>query len=99
MDEVETDLFSGLLKLGGALLEEFVDRSGDGDLGEQLVDDEQHVVRRLPEKHGRRYLWIFGELTFQRFVYGTREGQKIEAVPLDAQLGLPNGEFSYVLED
>lgn len=35
----------------------------------------------------------------RRRVYGTREGQKIEAVPLDARLGLPAGDFSYVLED
>lgn len=57
------------------------------------------VLRRLPEHHSRRYVSIFGELTIERRVYGTREGQKIEAVPLDARLGLPAGEFSYVLED
>ncbi len=97
--QLETDLFSGLLKLGLAFLETFVEKSGDGDVGEELVDDQQHTVRRLPEKHHRRYLSVFGELSIQRFVYGTREKQKIEAVPLDAQLGLPAGEFSYVLEN
>jgi uncharacterized protein UPF0236 len=38
-------------------------------------------------------------LTITRVVYGTREGQKIECVPLDGRLGLPEGDFSYVLED
>lgn len=57
------------------------------------------IVRRLPEPHRRRYLSIFGELTITRVVYGIREGQKIELVPLDERLGLPEGEFSYVLED
>src|SRR2546423_1600100 len=46
----------------------------------------------------RRYVSIFGELTFERTVYGTRAKQKIQAVPLDAQLGLPEGDFSYLLQ-
>jgi hypothetical protein len=53
----------------------------------------------LPERHDRRYVSIFGELTIDRVVYGTREGQRIERVPLDERLGLPEGDFSYVLED
>jgi hypothetical protein len=57
------------------------------------------TLKRLPDPHSRRYVSIFGELEITRFVYGTREGQAIEAVPLDAQLGLPAGDFSYVLED
>jgi hypothetical protein len=32
-------------------------------------------------------------------VYGTREGQEIEFVPLDARLQLPESEYSYVLQD
>jgi hypothetical protein len=38
---------------------------------------------------------VFGEFTLQR-VYGTREGQKIEHVPLDQRLQLPSsvvGQF------
>src|SRR5262249_25459322 len=50
-------------------------------------------------RHGRRYVSVFGELTLARVVYGTREGQRIERVPLDERLGLPEGDFSYVLED
>jgi hypothetical protein len=34
-----------------------------------------------------------------RFVYAVREGQKAEYVPLDARLGLPAGDNSYVLEE
>ncbi len=40
-------------------------------------------------------LSIFGALSITRYVYGTREGQRIACVPLDAQLGLPEGAFSY----
>ena len=57
------------------------------------------MPRRLPKPHDKRYLSIFGELLIGRYVYGTREGQAIEWSPLDAALGLPAGENSYVLED
>ena len=42
------------------------------------------TVRRLPERHDRRYVSIFGELIIDRVAYGTREGQVIERVPLFA---------------
>lgn len=42
---------------------------------------------------------VFGELTIGRTVYGTRETQRHELVPLDARLGLLEGEFSPLLED
>jgi hypothetical protein len=49
--------------------------------------------------HGRRYVSIFGEFRIQRAVYGSREGQKIECVPLDNRLQLPESAFSYLLQD
>jgi hypothetical protein len=99
IDTVEREVFRQLLGLGHTLLSAFVAAQGDGDLGPQAETPEGHTVRRLPERHDRRYLSIFGELTIDRAVYGTREGQRIEHVPLDQRLGLPEGDFSYVLED
>src|SRR5581483_2227765 len=55
--------------------------------------------QRLEETHERRYVSIFGEFVLDRTVYGSREGQKIEFVPLDNRLQLPESAFSYVLED
>ncbi len=37
--------------------------------------------------------------SFSRVVYGSREGQKIEFVPLDNRLQLPGSVYSYVLQD
>jgi len=71
---------------------------GDGDQGER-VEREGKTLKRLAEPHDKRYLSIFGELLIGRHVYGTREGQAIVWSPLDAALGLPEGENSYVLED
>lgn len=99
IDTVERDLMRHLLSLGHDLLTAFVAHQGDGDQGPEVESDDGHIVRRLPERHDRRYVSIFGELTISRVVYGTREGQKIEEVPLDRRLGLPEGDFSYVLED
>jgi hypothetical protein len=99
IDTVERQVFRLLLGLGHTLLSAFVAAAGDGDLGPEAETPEGRTMRRLPERHDRRYVSIFGELTIDRVVYGTREGQKIERVPLDEQLALPEGDFSYVLED
>ena len=99
IDTVEREVFRHLLGRGHSLLSAFVAAQGGGDLGPETETSGGHLVRRLPERHDRRYVSIFGELTIARLAYGTREGQKIEHVPLDERLGLPEGDFSYVLED
>jgi hypothetical protein len=99
IDTVERELLRQLLGLGHTLLAAFVATQGDGDLGPEAEAPGGRTVRRLPERHDRRYVSIFGELTIARVAYGTREGQKIEHVPLDKRLGLPESDFSYVLED
>lgn len=98
IDQAERELISQLLAVGLTLLEAFVAAQGDGDAGEELESGD-HLLHRLPDLHARRYLSIFGELLIERRVYARRQGQKIEQAPLDARLGLPAGEFSYVLED
>jgi hypothetical protein len=99
IDTVERELFRQLLGLGHSLLSAFVAQQGEGDLGPEVETADGRVARRLPERHDRRYVSVFGELTIARAVYGSREGRRIEHVPLDGRLGLPEGDFSYVLED
>lgn len=99
IDQVERDLLRQLLELGHSLLMAFVAEHGDGDEGPTTTAPDGQVWQRLPQPHTRRYVSIFGELIIDRFVYGRREGQKIESVPVDRRLGLPAGEFSYVYED
>ena len=96
--EVEKDLWQWMRTLGRDMLEAFVQGEGTGDVG-PTVEYEGRTLRRLKETHPRRYVSIFGELSICRHVYGTRETQKHELVPLDARLQLPEGEFSYVLQD
>lgn len=97
LDEVEHELMQLLLKVGKAALEDVVAAAGDGDAGETLIVDEMEVGR-LKEKRTRTYRSIFGPLAISRYVYARGKKQKQLAAPLDAELGLPAAETSYVLE-
>lgn len=97
--EVEENLFRRVLEMGYQALGMFFHQCGDGDEGERLCGPDGCCLRRLEEHHARPYLSVFGEFELQRAVYGTREGQKIEHVPLDQRLQLPAGKFSHLLND
>jgi hypothetical protein len=96
MHEVEQGLFKRLLELGYQLQQWLFALLGDGDRGETLTPGEGRVLRRLPNLHCRAYQSIFGCFDLERVAYGTREGQRIEHVPLDARVSLPAGKFSYL---
>lgn len=98
LDEVERQLKEELQEAGLAFLEGFVEASGEGDEG-AAVTGEEHVLMRSETPQARRYLSIFGELSISRYVYTSGKKKSIEYSPLDAKLGLPAGEISYVLED
>jgi hypothetical protein len=98
IDQVERRLWQALLSLGHTLLESYVAAVGPGEVGETLAYAGRSL-RRLEVPHERRYVSVFGELTIRRYVYGTRETQKHEVVPTDALLGLPEGDFSHLLQE
>src|SRR5947208_16704653 len=72
-----------------------------GDVGPTLtiagdppsVPDQQ--LPRLDQPHQRPYLSIFGETPIERTCYGH---DRVEAAPLDAQLHLPQRQYSYLLQ-
>jgi hypothetical protein len=96
---VERTIWDEVLRLGRCFLGSFLALAGDGDLGEALDSDDGQRWQRLPERHARRYVSIFGTFALSRVVYGSREGQKITFAPLDNRLQLPAGVYSYVLQD
>jgi len=96
---VEQGIWDKLLKMGEQALGQFLALQGDGDIGEQVELGSGRVVKRLPVQQTRIYRSIFGIYNLERTVYGTREGQKIEFVPLDNRLQLPETRFSYLLQD
>jgi hypothetical protein len=97
--EVEKDLWHELLRLGHHYLAHFFALAGDGDMGETIRGEDGQEWQRLEQRHPRRYVSIFGTFVLERVVYGSREGQKIEFVPLDNRVQLPAGVYSYLLQD
>ncbi|MCA1684055.1 MAG: ISKra4 family transposase, partial [Actinobacteria bacterium] len=97
--DVERGIWQRLLHLGRTTLGHFLALQGSGDLGETVTLPDGQVCERLPDLHPCRYVSIFGAFTLQRTAYGSREGQKIDFVPLDNRLQLPASAFSYVLQD
>jgi len=97
--EVECGLWQRMLKLGRDIFQAWLDRFGDGDAGDRIVLADGREVGRLEDLHRREIQNLFGAFELMRAVYGTREGQKIEAVPLDERLQLPPGKSSYLLQD
>lgn len=97
--EVERVVWQQLLHVGQQCLGKFFALSGNGDMGDKVTLPTGAECGRLDEPHERRYVSIFGEFCLQRVVYGSREGQKIEFVPLDNRLQLPASVYSYLLQD
>ena len=98
IDLVEQDLWNRLLRLGLITLDGFVHAQGTGDLGPTLMYEDQQI-KKLEDLYDRRYVSIFGELNIQRTAYGTRPTQKLQVTPLDSRLGLPDSDFSNLLQD
>jgi hypothetical protein len=99
LHEVERAIWQQVLQLGQHCLAQFLALQGDGDLGATIPTPDGGDWRRLEQHHLRRYVSIFGVFDLSRVVYGSREGQKIEFVPLDNRLQLPSSVYSYVLQD
>jgi hypothetical protein len=97
--EVEQDLWQRLRQMGYEALGQFFRWQGDGNMGETVTLPSGAEWQRLEELHERRYVSIFGVFELRRVAYGSREKQKIEFVPLDNRLQLPESDFSYVLQD
>lgn len=98
--EVEKTLLTTLLKIGYQLMSYlFFLYEQEEQASETIELSNERELKRLSEKHKRGYLSIFGDFTLSRWVYGTREGQKIEAIPMDQYFQLPEKKYSYLLQD
>jgi hypothetical protein len=99
LHNLEKNLFDMVLTMGHQALELLFELCGSGDMGASVCLEDGREVNRLPTPHVKPYLSIFGPFEISRCVYGSREGQKIEYIPLDAHLNLPRNKFSYLLQD
>src|SRR5688572_23433245 len=97
--EVEADIWRRVLRRGHQAMGLLFHLVGTGEVGESTVLPEGREGRRLEGRHARAYQSVFGYFEVERSVYGSREGQKIEYVPVDTPLQLPESAFSYLLQD
>jgi hypothetical protein len=97
--KVEKALWQQLLVLGHQTLGYFFQLQGSGDLGDAVQLPDGQSLHRLEQPHQRAYRSVFGDFRLSRTVYGSRESQKIELVPLDTRLQLPDSDYSYLLQD
>ncbi len=99
--QVEETIFRNLLVIGRWLLRAFLDMAGTGDVGPTLTiagdsaTDPDRKLPRLDQPRTRPYLSIFDEIDIERTCYGH---DRVEAAPLDAQLHLPQRQYSYLLQ-
>ena len=99
LDEVERGVFQRLLSMGRAAINLCLQGQGDGDLGESVVAQEDRTLYRSETVQTRTLRTIFGEHSFEAFVYSLGCKRKIELRPIDARLKLPAGKASYLLQE
>src|SRR5208337_796300 len=96
--EVEEMTWDGLLETGREMVAAFIEKQEEELPRPQTVEYEGKHLQRLPERRVRAYVSAFGPVPFARDVYATRETQRQEVVPLDAKLGMPESDTSYLLQ-
>lgn len=95
---VERDVFRKVLQIGLAAVEVFVAMHGTGDVGPTYSPAGGKELARQPQSKFREYESVFGTLEIERAVYARGNKQR-EHAPLDAMLALPEGKFSFFLQD
>ncbi len=97
--EVEGEIFSRVLRIGFEMASEFIRRQGNGDLGPELTTESGQVIHRSPEPVERLLRTIFGEHSFEQFVYSPGSHEKIALRPIDAGMQLSEGRTSYLFDE
>ncbi len=99
LDRLERGALQRVLEMGRAAVDMFLEAQGDGDLGDRVTTAEDTVLYRSDTVVTRPVRTIFGEHSFQAYVYAQGSKRKIELRPLDARLNLPEGKASYMLQE
>ena len=95
--EVEEMTFIDLMETGETIAA-FIEEQKEAIPRPEKIEQEGKTLQRLPEPRVREYVSAFGPTPFARDVYATRETQRQEVVPLDAKLGMPESDTSYLLQ-
>ena len=99
LDQVERGALTRVLEIGRSAVEMFVQAQGTGDLGAQIETEKGTVLYRSEQPLERPLRTIFGEHSFEAYVYSRGQNRKIELRPIDARINLPEGKASYLLQE
>jgi hypothetical protein len=97
--DVERDVLSQVLRIGKAAMNLYLQLQGEGDLGSTVSTADGGELERSMEPVARPLRTVFGEHTFNAYVYAPGPKQKVVLRPIDARLQLPAGKFSYLYEE
>src|SRR5208283_5034140 len=96
--EVEEMTWIDLIEAGRETVAAFIQEQKEDIPRPAEIEYEGKTLQRLPEPRVREYVSAFGPTPFARDVYASRETQRQEVVPLDAKLGMPQSDTSYLLQ-
>jgi hypothetical protein len=99
LHEVEQKTLGTVLEIGKRCVDLFIALQGDGDLGETVTPEAGREIHRSEEAAPRTIRTVFGVHTFSAYVYSPGPKKKIALRPIDARMSLPEGEYSYLLEE
>jgi hypothetical protein len=95
---VEEMSWNGLIEVGREMIVGYIKKQEEDIPRPEVIEHEGKKLHRLPEQRVRPYVSAFGPTPFARDVYAARETQRQEVVPLDAKLGMPQSDTSYLLQ-
>lgn len=95
---VEEMSWNHLIEMGREMIVGYIQKQEEDLPRPEVIEHEGKKLQRLPERRTREYVSAFGPTPFARDVYATRETQRQEVVPLDAKLGMPESDTSYLLQ-
>jgi hypothetical protein len=99
LDHLERGVLNRVLHIGFAAVEMFLKAQGRGDLGDTVETAESTVLHRSETATPRPLRTIFGEHSFEAYVYALGSKRRIELRPIDARISLPEGKASYLLQE
>jgi len=98
-DYVERSVLASVLQIGHQALQLFISLQGDGDLGEHIQTENGQTARRSQEKSSTTLRSIFGQHTFDQFVYAPGKNKAICLRPISARMSLPMHRWSFLLQE
>jgi hypothetical protein len=97
--DFERGTLDRVLGIGFSAVNLYLRAKGKGDLGPRIETAQGTFLYRSDAVENRPLRTIFGEHTFQQYVYSQGNNRKIELKPIDASINLPEGKASYLLQE